>query len=79
MIIIDYGDERRSFAQAVILFNEMHPERELIFKSTLSKTLRRFNETGSVKERPKPGRPKTATNYENALNALLDTTENLKT
>ena len=77
MIIIAYGDKRRSLGQVVTLFNEMHPDRETIPKLTVSRTLRRFNETGeSVKERPKPCRPKTSTNDENALNVLLVTTEN---
>ena len=39
---IGYGDKRRSFAQVVTLFNQIHPEREPISKSTASKTLRRF-------------------------------------
>ena len=35
-----------------------------------------MNEIGNVKEGPKAGRAKTATNDKNALNGLLDTTEN---
>ena len=49
--------------------------REPISKSTVSKTLRRFNETGSVKERPK-----TATKMMiNDLIVHLDATNNPKT
>ena len=79
MIIIGYVDRRRIFVQVVTLFNEIHPEWEPISKSTVSKTLRRFNKTGGVKERLKPGRPETATNDENALIVVLGATENSKT
>ena len=70
--------ERINDAQVKTPFNEIQLEREPISKSTVSKTQRRFNETGSVKKCPKPGRPKTAANHENALNVLLDATENPK-
>ena len=37
LMIIGYGEKRRNFAQVVTLFNEIHPERELIFMSTVQK------------------------------------------
>ncbi|XP_018375240.1 PREDICTED: uncharacterized protein LOC108769006 [Trachymyrmex cornetzi] len=42
-----------------------------ISKSTVERTIRRFNDTGSVKDRPKTGRPMTTTNFDNSLNVLL--------
>lgn len=76
LMIIGYGDRTRSFTEIVNLFNELHPDRHLISKSTVSKTLNRFRETGSVKDRPKVGRPVTATSEENSLNVILDVMEN---
>lgn len=76
LMMIGYGDRTRSFTEVVNLFNELHPDRDLISKSTVSKTLSRFRETGSVKDRPKVGRPVTATSEENSLNVILDVMEN---
>ena len=52
LMMIGYGDRTR-FSQVVNIFNELHPDREAISKSTVSKTLQRFHETGGVKDRPK--------------------------
>lgn len=79
LMMIGYGDITRSFAQVVIMFNELHPERESISKSTVSKTLHRFHETGGIKDKPRTGRPVTVTNEENSLNVILDVVENPKT
>ncbi|KAJ8946748.1 hypothetical protein NQ318_002578, partial [Aromia moschata] len=70
LMIIGYGDRRRSFDQVVVIFNELHPDREPLSKSTVSKTLQRFHETGGVKDRPKSGRPVSVTNEENSLNVM---------
>jgi hypothetical protein len=45
----------------------------------VTRTLSKFNETGSVKERLKSGRPKIVTNDENSFNVMLDVVENPKT
>ncbi|KAJ4439267.1 hypothetical protein ANN_07387 [Periplaneta americana] len=37
----------------------------------ISKILRKFNETGSVKNKPKSGRPKQITDCEKALDTVL--------
>ncbi|KAJ8939126.1 hypothetical protein NQ318_012366 [Aromia moschata] len=52
------------------------PIGNLFSKSTVSKTLQRFHETGGVKDRPKSGRPVSVTNQENSLNVMLDVVEN---
>jgi transposase len=78
-MMIGYGDGRRSYAEVMTLFNEIHPNRQPISRSNVTRTLNRFNQTGSVKERPKSGRPKIVTNYENSLNVMLDVVENPKT
>ena len=40
------------------LFNETHPNREQVSRPTVSKTLRRFNEIGNVRNCHRTGRPK---------------------
>lgn len=75
LMIIGYGDRMRSFEEVVNIFNGSHPDREPISKSTVSKTLRRFHETGNVKDRPKSGRPVSVTNEENSLDVMLDIVE----
>jgi transposase len=79
LMITGYGDRKRSHQEACALFNETHPNRNPISKSTVTKTLKRFNETGSVTNRLKVGRPRICTNEENSFNILLDVVENPKT
>lgn len=75
-----YGDKKRSFQEVQNLFNIEFPERiEPISRMTVKKTLDRFNETGSVKDRPKSGRPVTATNEEIQLNVALSIEEDCHT
>jgi len=50
-----WGD-KRSYSAVVRLFNYAYPNRR-INKSTMLKTIKRFRETGSVKNRSKSGRP----------------------
>lgn len=64
-----WGDNERSYAAVVRLFNETYPNRR-INKSTVLKTIERFRETGSVKNRPKSGRPLSATNEEKQLDVM---------
>lgn len=79
LMIIGYGDRKRSHQEACAVFNDTHLDRNPISKSTVTKTLKRFNQTGSVKNQPKLGRPRTCTNEENSLNILLDIVENPQT
>ena len=64
LIMVDYGNRCRSNSEVTALFNDIHPNREQVSKSTVSKTLRRFNETGNVRNRQRTGRPKNVTNDE---------------
>lgn len=72
-----WGDQQRSCKNVADLFNAtFRVGATPLSRSTVSKTLRRFEETGLVKNRPIPGRPSTATNQENSLDVLLSFTEN---
>ncbi|KAJ8912023.1 hypothetical protein NQ315_003560, partial [Exocentrus adspersus] len=48
-----------------------------ISKSTVSKTIKRFDDTGTNKNRPKPGRPKTETSEEHQMEVAQSFVENL--
>ena len=77
-MMVAYGDRRRVRSEVEALFKEIHPNRQ-IFTSTVSKILRKFNETGNVRNRQKTGRPKNIGNDENPFNTMLDVTTNSKT
>lgn len=64
-----WGDNERSYTAVARLFNETYPNRR-INKSTVFKTIERFRETGSVKNRSKSGRSSFATNEEKQLHVL---------
>lgn len=67
-----WDDLRRSYMQVKELFNATFRNGLTpISKSTVERTIRRYNETGSVKDRPRTGRPISATNADNSLNVLL--------
>lgn len=51
-----YGDNVRSYEAVVALFNNTFPNRRPIVKSTVQKTVTRFEQTGSVKDKPRAGR-----------------------
>ncbi|XP_071579661.1 uncharacterized protein [Temnothorax nylanderi] len=63
-----WGDNERSFTD-VRLFNNTYPNRQ-ISKSTVLKTVRRFQETGSVRSRFRSGRSSSATNNDKQLDVL---------
>uniref|UniRef100_A0A1B6HYH3 DUF4817 domain-containing protein n=1 Tax=Homalodisca liturata TaxID=320908 RepID=A0A1B6HYH3_9HEMI len=65
-----YGDRQRSYREVCNLFNDTFPERNPISVSTISKTIERFEMTGSVRNRPKSGRIQSATDEEHALDVL---------
>jgi transposase len=71
-----YGDRTRTYDEVTHLFNDTYPNRPPIQKSTVLRTVQRFTESGSVKDRPRPGRPKSATNEEMALETLQCFVEN---
>ncbi|EFN69196.1 hypothetical protein EAG_13720, partial [Camponotus floridanus] len=62
--------------EVVDLFNATYPDRNPISKSTVQKTVIRFHETGTVKDRPRSGRPKFATTDDNSLDVLQSFQEN---
>lgn len=71
-----WGGIKRSFMQVKDLFNETFRNGLIpISKSTVERTVKRFEETGTVKDRPRTGRPKTATTDEASLNILLSIQE----
>ncbi|KAJ8933335.1 hypothetical protein NQ318_013186 [Aromia moschata] len=63
LMIIGYGDRRRSFDQVVVILMNCILIGNLFSNSTVSKTLQ---------HRPKSGRPASVTNEENSLNVMLD-------
>jgi len=59
----------RSYSAIVRLFNDTYPNCR-INNSTVLKTIKRFREPGSVKNRSKSGRPSSAINEEQQLDVL---------
>lgn len=79
LILRGWNDRLRSYQDVKDLFNvTFRNENTPISKSTVERTVRRFEETGSVKNRPKTGRPAT-TNEEKALDVLQSFVENPQT
>lgn len=78
LMMVGYGDRKRTQLEVCNLFNELYPNRNPITQSCVSKLIRRFNDTGSIKNLPRTGRPKVATDGYKALNVLLDIAENPK-
>ncbi|XP_067215010.1 uncharacterized protein [Linepithema humile] len=77
LMIRGWGDRQRSYNEVVDLFNATFRVGEAgISKGTVSKTIRRFKETGSNKSRPKSGRPKSETNEEHQFEVALSFVEN---
>lgn len=70
-----YGDRQRSFEEVRTLFNTVYPNRH-ISKSTVSRTIHKFEVFRQVNDLPRMGRPLTATNEETSLNVLLTVEEN---
>lgn len=72
-----WGDQQRGYKTVTRLFNEnFRNENNRISKSTVIRTIQRFEDLGSVKNRPRSGRRKTATNNDKALNVLQSVVEN---
>jgi hypothetical protein len=65
LLMVGYGDRQRSHQDVCHLFNNVHPERNPIVQSTVSKWVTKFRET--VKDIPRSGRPKSATNQDQAI------------
>lgn len=78
LVFRGYGDKTRSYREVCELFNARYPDRR-IKKSTVCRTLQRYEQTRSIKNVSRSGRPKTATSDENKLNVLLQLEENPRT
>lgn len=74
LMMIGYGDRLRTHAEACELFNQEHPDRLPITRSTVSKLFAKFSAFGSVKDLPRQGRPQI--DEEIKLNVLLEAQEN---
>lgn len=74
LMILGYGDRRRTQDEVCNLFNNLHPELN-ISQSTVSKIWRKFQETGSVKDASRTGRPLSLSNVERE-NVFLSVEEN---
>lgn len=79
LMMIGYGDRVRTHEEVCHIFNDLHPERNPISRSTVTKTLQRFKATGIVKNLPKPGRPRTSTNANIKQNITIDLEESPQT
>lgn len=75
LMMIGFGDRRRTHQEVCDLFNDNHPNRQ-ISRSLVTKTLQRYNRSGSVANLPKSGRPKTATNEDVAQDIAVSLEEN---
>jgi len=78
LMMVGYGDRKRTQLEVCDLFNETYPNRQAITQSCVSKLVKTFNRTGSINSRPRSGRPKTTSAGEKALDILLDVQENPK-
>lgn len=74
LIFVGCGDKTRTQEEVCNLFNAKYPERP-ITRSTVSKIVRKFRETGHVKQVPNAGRPKMNENVK--LNIALSIEENV--
>lgn len=74
LMMFGWGDRRRHLDEVCELFNNTHPERQAITKSTVSKIVKKFHEHGTVKDLPRTGRPKLDDNIK--LDVLLSYNEN---
>ena len=70
-----YGDRVRSYQEVANLFNATFPEHPPISKSTVYRTVDRFERMGLIKDKPRSGRTNSATNHEKALDDLQSVIE----
>ncbi|PIO56728.1 hypothetical protein TELCIR_21871 [Teladorsagia circumcincta] len=60
----------RSHEEVALMFNKLHPNREPIRQSSVSRLIAKFKETGSIVDRRRCGRPKSLTDHVNAAAVL---------
>lgn len=75
LMIRGFGDRTRSYDEVQRVFNNFFHERPQISKSTVERTVRKFQEEGTVKDLPRTGRPKSATTPEKTEQVLLSFVE----
>ncbi|KAJ4445003.1 hypothetical protein ANN_06802 [Periplaneta americana] len=78
VMIISYGERQRSHREAANLFNGKHPDRNPIPHTAATRIVRKFTETGSIKDLPRSGCPKSVTDDNTSLDILLRMQENPK-
>lgn len=73
LMMVGYGDRLRTHEEACDVFNAKYPEKQ-ISTSTVSRLVAKYDESGSVADLPRSGRP--STSNETKLNILLEIEEN---
>ncbi|KAK6010328.1 hypothetical protein OSTOST_24646 [Ostertagia ostertagi] len=68
-IVLLAGD--RNHREVAEEFNKLHPGRRPITRSCVSRLIARLKETGSISDKPRPGRPRRTT-CGNTASAVLD-------
>lgn len=58
LIIVGCGDRKRTQIEVCEYFNDKYPNREHINQATVSKIVKKYNEVGHVRDKPRSGRPK---------------------
>ncbi|KAK0167806.1 hypothetical protein PV327_001666 [Microctonus hyperodae] len=72
-----WGDKERTYTEVLVHFNQTFRQGQIgISKSTVSQTIKRFQETRSYKNRPISGRPKSATSVERQMEVAQAFVEN---
>lgn len=79
LMMLGYGNRRRTYREVANLFNGAHPERNPISHSAVAKTYKRYQNFGTVKNNLKAGRPKSATSDDMALDILISVNDEPKT
>ncbi|PSN47502.1 hypothetical protein C0J52_13570 [Blattella germanica] len=74
LVMIGYGDRKRTQDEVCTLFNETHPDRDPISQSNVSRLQNKFNEYGHVRDVKRSGRP-SSTNKDMELDILLTVKE----
>ncbi|KAJ8933177.1 hypothetical protein NQ318_006471 [Aromia moschata] len=72
--MIGVGDRMRTQQEVCRLFHEMHPDREPVSQSTVSRIERKYRELGHVRDAPRQGRPKINENVQQDV--ILSALEN---
>ncbi|KAJ8945321.1 hypothetical protein NQ318_009716 [Aromia moschata] len=74
LMMIGVGDRMRTQQEVCRLFHEMHPDREPVSQSTVSRIERKYRELGHVRDAPRQGRPKINENVQQDV--ILSALEN---